>query len=236
MVRTGCLVFAACCIAIAHVPSVPAVCAFMWVAGNCWLILLSTFHVAAQGSVAGWVLARALSVYLLVFSGGMALGSATWGVLAARVGPPWSLTVAAAGLMATAPLLARFRLPPLEGRDLSPTKFSPAPRFDLAPDRGPVMVTVRYQVADVDRPAFTKLMHQMEYVRRRSGAVAWSLYEDPTRPEELLEVFVVDSWVEHLRQHERATQIDIVLRDRIRALHRGSEPPQVSHLLAVSDA
>ena len=49
----------------------------MWIAGNCWLMLLSSFHVAAQGSVAGWVLARALSIYLLAFSGSMALGSAT---------------------------------------------------------------------------------------------------------------------------------------------------------------
>jgi MFS family permease len=233
LVQVGGVVFALACVGIAHLKDFPAVCALMWVAGNCWLMLLSSFHVAAQGSVAGWVLARALSIYLLAFSGSMALGSAAWGALAARVGPPWSLTAAAVGLVLTAPLIARFRLPTLDGRDYSPTKFSPAPRFDLSHDRGPVMVTVRYEIDDADRAAFLRLMREMELVRRRSGAVGWAVYEDPAQPDVMLEVFMVDSWVEHLRQHERGTRSDIALRDRIRTLHRGSEPPTVSHLLAV---
>ena len=95
------------------------------------------------------------------------------------------------------------------------------------------MVTVRYAIADADRAAFRNLMREMELVRRRSGAVGWALYEDPGDPELMLEVFMVDSWVEHLRQHERATRTDAVLRDRIRVLHRGAGPPAVSHLLAV---
>jgi MFS family permease len=233
LVQIGCLVFGLCCVGIAHVRIFPAVCALMWVAGNCWLMLLSSFHVAAQGSVAGWVLARALSIYLLAFSGSMAVGSAVWGALAARVGPPWALTVAAVGVVATAPLLARFRLPPLEGHDFSPTKFAPAPRFDLTADRGPVMVTVRYEIADADREAFMTLMRHLELARRRSGAVGWAVYEDPARPELMLEVFMVDSWVEHLRQHERGTRSEAALRDRILALHRGKDAPAVSHLLAV---
>jgi MFS family permease len=233
LVRTGCLVFAASCIAIAHVRHPAAVCVLMWFAGNCWLILLSSFHVAAQGSVAGWVLARALSIYLLAFSGSMAAGSAVWGALAARVGTPWSLTTAAVGLVVTLPLVARFKLPTLDGRDFSPTKFSPAPRFDLSHDRGPVMVAVRYEIADADRAVFIQLMRQLELVRRRSGAVGWALYEDPERPHLMVEVFMVGSWIEHLRQHERGTRSDAALRDRIRALHRGGEPPRVSHLLAV---
>ncbi len=88
-------------------------------------------------------------------------------------------------------------------------------------------------VADADRAAFTRLMREMELVRRRSGAVGWALYEDPAEPELMLEVFMVDSWAEHLRQHERGTRTDAVLRDRIRALHRGAAPPAVTHLLAV---
>ena len=233
LVLVGCVVFAGCCLAIAHVHSFPLLCVAMWVAGNCWLMLLSSFHVAAQGSVAGWVLARALSIYLLAFFGSMAAGSTVWGVLASRVGPPWSLSTAALGIVVTAPFLARFRLPALEGRDFSPTKFAPAPLYDMAHDRGPVMVTIRYHIAPADRAAFASLMRQMELVRRRSGAVGWALYEDPERPDELLEVFMVDSWAEHLRQHERGTRAEIGLRDRVRALHRGAEPPAVTHLLAL---
>jgi MFS family permease len=233
LVLVGCVVFAGCCLAIAHLHSVPVLCLAMWIAGNCWLMLLSSFHVAAQGSVAGWVLARALSIYLLAFFGSMAAGSAVWGALAGRVGPPWSLTAAALGIVVTAPVLSRFRLPAFEGRDFSPTKFAPAPLYDMAHDRGPVMVTIRYHIAPSDRGAFAALMRQMELVRRRSGAVGWALYEDPEQPDELLEVFMVDSWAEHLRQHERGTRAEIGLRERVRALHRGDEPPAVTHLLAL---
>lgn len=233
VVRVGSIVFAACSVVVAHGRSFPLLCGAMWLAGVWWLVLMSSFHVGAQSAVAGWVRARALSVYLLVFSACMAAGSALWGALAAQVGTPWSLTAAAVGLVLVLPLLERFPLPALEGRDLSPTKFTPAPRVDTPLDRGPVMVTVRYEIADVDRAAFESVMRDMERHRRRSGAIGWSLYEDPEMPGVLVEVFFVDSWVEHLRQHERATKSDAEIRDRAGALHRGTEPPQVAHLLAI---
>jgi MFS family permease len=226
------VVFALACVVVAHVRSFPVACVAMWVAGICWLTLLSSMNLAAQSSAAGWVRGRALSVYLLVFAACMAAGSAIWGALAGRIGTPWSLTVAAAGLIVSQPLLARWHLPPLEGLDLSPTKFTPAPRIETPFDRGPVMVLVRYQVADEDRPAFLAAMRDMEHHRRRSGAISWSLYEDAEAPGVLVESFLVDSWLEHLRQHERATATDAAIRDRVRALHRGPEPPAVSHLLA----
>ena len=123
LVLVGCLVFALASVGVAHLRWFPIVCVLMWIAGNCWLMLLSSFHVAAQGSVAGWVLARALSIYLLAFSGSMALGSTAWGVLANRIGSPWALTAAALGLVVTAPLLSRFRLPILDGAPLSREAF-----------------------------------------------------------------------------------------------------------------
>jgi MFS family permease len=233
LIRTGSIVFAACCLLVAHVRTFGLLLGAMWLAGVWWLVVLSGFHVAARTTVAAWVLARALSVYLLVFAGCMAAGSATWGALAGRIGTPLSLSVAALGLVATLPILARFRLPALEGRDLSPTKFAPAPRFDAPLDRGPVMVTVRYRVAEADRAAFREVMREMERLRRRDGADAWTLYEDPAHPDVMLEVFLVDSWAEHLRQHERPTRSDVAVRERARVLHRGPEPPQVSHFIAV---
>jgi len=237
LVRSGTLIFAGCCLVVAHGRSFPLLCAAMWLAGVCWLVLLSSFHVAAQSAVAAWVRARALSVYLLVFSACMAAGSTLWGGLALWIGTPWSLSVAAVALAAALPLVGRFPLPVLEGLDLSPTKFTPAPRIDTAPDtaldRGPVMVTVRYEIAEPDRLAFEAVMRDMERIRRRNGAVGWSLYEDPRDTRILLEVFLVESWAEHLRQHQRATASDAAVRERARALHRGAEPPRVAHLLAV---
>jgi MFS family permease len=233
--RVGTVVFALCCLVVAHGRIFALDCVAMWLAGVCWLTMLSLFHVVAQGAVAGWVRARGLAVYLLVFSGGMAAGSAVWGALASRIGTPWSLSTAAIGLLVTLPALARLRLPDVAGLDLSPTKFSLAPHVDTPHDRGPVMVTVRYEIAAADRGAFSAVMRDIERLRRRDGAIGWSLYEDAEDPKTFVEVFMVDSWVEHLRQHERPTQSDVAVRERVRALHRGSDPPKVAHYLAVED-
>jgi hypothetical protein len=46
-----------------------------------------------------------------------------------------------------------------------------------------------------------------------------------------IETFVVESWAEHLRQHDRATLTDKRVQNAVIAFHRGLEPPRVSHLL-----
>jgi len=236
LTRAGSAVFAVCCLVVANVRVFPIACVAMWVAGICWLTLLSLFFVAAQNAIAEWVRARGLAVYILVFAGGMAVGSVVWGALATHVGTPWALSTAALGLLVTAPLFAQFRLPDVAGVDLSPTKFSPAPRIDTPLDRGPVMVTIRYRVERADRNAFITAMRGIERLRRRDGAVGWSLYEDAEDASQLVEVFLVDSWAEHLRQHERATRDDVEIRERTRAFHRGNTPPEVAHYLAIDRA
>lgn len=47
----------------------------------------------------------------------------------------------------------------------------------------------------------------------------------------LLETFVVESWLEHLRQHERVTHADREFQDAARAFHTGAEPPLVRHMI-----
>jgi len=63
-----------------------------------------------------WVRARALSTYLLVLQGGMALGSAAWGALATRVGVPTALLCSAVALVAGLSTIRRHRL---SARDLA---------------------------------------------------------------------------------------------------------------------
>ena len=61
-------------------------------------------------------------------------------------------------------------------------------------------------------------MRKVGRVRRRTGARRWGLWHDPASPERFLETFVVDSWEEHLRQHQRVTATDRALEDAARAL------------------
>ena len=49
---------------------------------------------------------------------------------------------------------------------------------------------------------------QLAQERRRNGAFEWGLFEDAAQAGRFVETFLLDSWMEHLRQHERVTQAD----------------------------
>ena len=53
---------------------------------------------------------REIMLVLVVFMGGMALGSILWGQVAARIGIPRALTAAAVGMVTAIALTWRFRL------------------------------------------------------------------------------------------------------------------------------
>ena len=46
--------------------------------------MLSSLNASAQVALPGWVRARGMATYLLVFQGGQALGSVVWGLLATQ--------------------------------------------------------------------------------------------------------------------------------------------------------
>ena len=74
-------------------------------------------------------------------------------------------------------------------------------------------------------------MRAMRRVRRRDGAYRWGVFEDVADPGCFVETYVVRSWAEHLRQHERSTAEDLAVRDRVRSFHIGEDPPVVSHFI-----
>jgi hypothetical protein len=95
-----------------------------------------------------------------------------------------------------------------------------------------VLVTVEYRIDPLRSGEFVSLMEELGHIRRRDGAYRWGLYHDLGDPGRYLETFLVQSWIEHLRQHGRGIVADRELRERIRSLHLGPEPPAVSHLLS----
>jgi hypothetical protein len=94
-----------------------------------------------------------------------------------------------------------------------------------------VLITVEYQVDPPNAERFVQEMDRLGRIRRRDGAYRWDLYADLERPGCYLETFVVDSWSEHLRQHDRLTVADLELTKLAKSFHRGDEPPKVRHLL-----
>jgi hypothetical protein len=94
------------------------------------------------------------------------------------------------------------------------------------------MVTLEYVVVQEDSKAFADVMEEMRRIRLRDGALAWGLYRDTADPTRYLEYFIVDSWAQHLRQHERTTVSDREVQDRVNAYHRGDDPPVVRHYIS----
>jgi hypothetical protein len=179
--------------------------------------------------------ALALSVYLTVFFGGMAVGSTVWGALASRVGIQTSLVIAAAGLLLSLPLVRRFSLGQGEGCDLAPSMHWPAPVVAVEPDldRGPVLVTIEYRIAPEQTDAFAQAMAEVRRIRLRDGAFAWGLFANTADASRIVESFWAESWLEHLRQHARVSVTDESVQRRANASHIGPEPPVVSHSLSI---
>ena len=228
------LVLAAATLGVAWLPYFALRCAFLVPAGAAWLAALTRLNAAAQASAPRWVRARALAVYVLVFFGGMAAGSMLWGFVAARAGVAVALTASAAWLLVGLPTGLRFRLPRGEGTDLEPSRHWPemATMPGIERDRGPVLVTVEYRIDPARTGEFMAAVQPLGQSRLRDGALWWEVFQDAADPARLVEAFLVESLVEHLRQHERVTKADRVAQQQVRAFHRADEPPAVSHLVA----
>jgi predicted MFS family arabinose efflux permease len=216
--------------AVAQHPA--AACAASLVAGFSWIIVLTTLNVSTQVALPGWVRGRGLSIYYTVMFGSMTLGSATWGAIASSAGLQTAHLSAALGLIATAALLHPWKLQTGAVLDLTPSGQWPAPvATDLAVDRGPVLVTVEYQVASHDRESFLSAIRHLAGERRRDGAFEWQIFEDASKQGRFVEVFMLVSWAEHLRQHERVTNADRKMQELVNRFQvQGS--PKVSHLIA----
>lgn len=228
------LLFALSMVGLAYAHSFAMAGAMLAVAGLAWIAMMSSLNGAAQMSSPAWVKARALAIYLVTFQGAMTVGATLWGALAARVGIGPTLNIAAVGMVLVLMVLAiRYPLGAATKLDLSPSFHWPAPMVEgeVEADRGPVMVTVEYRVDPARMAEFVHAMQQMRRIRRRDGATSWYLLQDSATPGLLIESFMLESWLEHLRQHERTTHADHEDQMAVHIFHIGPEPPVVRHLI-----
>jgi len=204
------------------------------IAGASWIAVLSTLNVSVQVALPEWVRARGLAVFVTVFSGAVTLGSAFWGQLAGWAGVPVALSIAAAAQLLTIPLTWRYKLQLGDALDLAPSMHWPTPVVSgkVEDDAGPVLVTVDYRVDAAHRDAFLDALHGLSRQRRRDGAYAWGVFESTNEAGRYLETFLVESWLEHLRQHERITQADRLREEELRKLVCGM--PEVTHFVSAS--
>jgi MFS family permease len=210
-----------------------ALAATMLVAGAAWIVFISVISSLVQTLAPDWVRARVLSIFMLVFQGGLAAGSALSGALAARAGIQQALLWAGLGILASTALGLVAKLPDAT-TDVSPWNHwrMPAIVKDLRPelDEGPVLVTLEYRVNRDQSEEFLEAIHEYGRVRRRDGAYRWGVYRDLEDADRYVETFLIRSWAEHLRQHERSTKADRDVEDRLQTYVTGV--PTVRHLVA----
>jgi MFS family permease len=204
------------------------------VAGASWIAVLSSLNVSAQVALPDWVRARGLSIFITVFFGAMTLGSMLWGQVASMLGISTTLLIAAAGAVIGAVLSWPAKLQQGADLDFSPSSHWPEPlvAVEFEPDRGPVLVTVEYRIDPKTASAFLAAMEDLRAERRRDGAYGWGLFEDVAVPGRYLEYFTEESWLAHLRHHDRVVEADRNIQERVLTLHVGDSDPVVTHFLA----
>ncbi len=229
--------YAATLALMALAPTLPWLYATTLVAGMAWLGVMSTLQGAAQKALPAWVRARGLSMVMVMFMGGMAIGALLWGQLATHFSVADALQIAAVGLALSILATWRTKLIQMDDTDLTPSLHWPAPVVDKELDmyRGPALVTLAYTVDPVHLAKFLKLMQQQRVVRRRDGAFYWQLFQETADSHRYLETFLFDSWLEHLRHHKRVTKTDRLLQDEIILCLADYSVPVVTHHLAVTD-
>jgi predicted MFS family arabinose efflux permease len=203
------------------------------IAGASWIAVLASINVSAQVALPDWVRGRGLSIYVTAMFGSLTLGSAIWGQVAAMLGLPAAHFLAAAGAVVAIPLTWRFKLQTGAAIDLTPSMHWPTPvlTHDVESDQGPVLVTVEYRIDPRDREPFLAALEKLGQERRRDGAYAWGVFEDAAEEGRMVETFLVESWLEHLRQHERVTKADMSTQEAVQRFHTAGIP-KVTHLVA----
>lgn len=226
------LVYAGAMLVVAAFDRLLPLMGAMTVAGIAWITILPSLQTAVQLALPDWVRSRGLSIYMALLMGSMATGSLLWGTIAQHTDIRFALILAALGSIVAAAATWRVRIGGIEKSDLTPSLHWPAPLVHdgVTHERGPVLVTVHYRVAADRTDEFLTVVRELGRRRRRIGAFAWGVFEDADRPDRFVESFMAESWLEHLRQHERVTNADRALQDRLRALLAAD--PVVEHYVA----
>jgi MFS family permease len=230
MVSGATAIFGATLLSTAALHNLALLCALMLLGGGSWTAFMSLFNTIVQNLAPDWVRARVLAAYLFVFQGSVAIGSALWGFAAEHTNARMALFISGIGMCGS--LLLQFAIPlPSTAIDLSawnhwgkPTMFE-----EPATDIGPVLVTVKYVIDPAKGADFLNEIYQYQRIRRRDGATRWGIFYDTEFPSAYLETFLVDSWAEHERQHDRFTVADRELEKRV--LSYTIEKTKVKHYI-----
>jgi MFS family permease len=237
VVSAGVMILGLVMVAIGGLHRLSTLAVVMLVGGAAWVVFISLINALVQNLAPDWVRARVLAIFILVYQGSYSVGTVAWGAIAQRGSVRIAFVYAGIGTIATI-VVALFAKLPDSTADLSPWNHWRMPVVidvvgaDLA--QGPVLVAIDYVVVPKRTAEFLEAMHEYGRIRRRDGAYRWGVFRDTEVADRYLEIFLVNSWAEHLRQHERQTQADRELEQRLFSYVAGA--PTVRHLIRTDKA
>jgi predicted MFS family arabinose efflux permease len=202
------------------------------VAGAAWMMAVALFNIGVQLSAPRWVAGRSLAAFQASIAGGIAIGSWGWGHLTNVAGVETALLVSA-GLMLASPLLGLWLgMPRVGARNEDAEDLAdPEVRLSLTGRSGPLVVEIEYRVAQENARAFHNVMQDVQLSRQRNGAYGWSVARDIADPELWTERYHCPTWLDYLRQRNRATQSERALHLQAIAFHIGPDPVRIRRML-----
>jgi predicted MFS family arabinose efflux permease len=202
------------------------------VAGAVWMLAVALFNIGVQLSAPRWVAGRSLAAFQASIAGGIAIGSWGWGHLTNVAGVETALLVSA-GLMLASPLLGLWLgMPRVGARNEDAEDLAdPEVRLSLTGRSGPLVVEIEYRVAQDNARAFHNVMQDVQLSRQRNGAYGWSVARDIADPELWTERYHCPTWLDYLRQRNRATQSERALHLQAIAFHIGPDPVRIRRML-----
>ena len=228
-------IFSVSYIILGSIHNLVALYAAMVLAGIAQLMAFSSCTYVLYRGLPNWVMSRVASVYQLVLQATIVGGTVLWGATADRLGI--RITLLITGIAIVAGLITKLKFPLQAGEgevDVSPSTHWPEPALVIEPEleHGPVLVQIEYKIDPTRQYEFALVMKDLGSIRKRDGAFFWGIFRHDTYQDVFIESFLIESWAEHLRQHQRITIADRLVEDRVLSFHIGNKPPIVSHFIA----
>src|SRR6201999_4498281 len=188
-------------------------------------LAVALYNIGVQLSAPRWVAGRSLAAFQASIAGGIAIGAWGWGHLTDYAGVETAFLCSGTLMLLLSLIGVVLPLPRVGARNEDAAVLAdPEVQLQLTGRSGPLVVEIEYRVAQEDARAFHNGVQDVQLSRQRTGAYGWSLARDIADPELWTERYHCPTWLDYLRQRNRATQSERALYKLAKQLPIGLQP------------
>src|ERR1700742_1234569 len=217
-------------VALSRMPVLTA--AALVVGGSVWMLAVALYNIGVQLSAPRWVAGRSLAAFQASIAGGIAIGPWGWGHLTDYAGVEVAFLCSGTLMLLLSMIGVVLPMPRVGARNEDADLLAdPQVQLQLTGRSGPLVVEIEYRVAQDNARAFHNVMQDVQLSRQRTGAYGWSVARDIADPELWTERYHCPTWLDYLRQRNRATQSERALHQQAIAFHIGPDPVRIRRML-----